>query len=85
LLDHVVQGNDAILVGRGRREELEEVVAALRGDLGGCAGRQLGEVDVVDEDLDVVRLPPSLRVDVVEPRVVLRNEVAPLDDAQRAA
>jgi hypothetical protein len=33
LLDDVVEGNHPVLVRRRRREELEQVVAALLGDL----------------------------------------------------
>jgi hypothetical protein len=62
---------------------LEEVVAAAGRDLGGGARRKVGEVDVVDDHVRVVVLAPDLRVHVVEPRVVGRDEMTPLDDLQR--
>src|SRR5262249_27216624 len=63
--------------------EQEEVVSLPRGGLGGAARRDLGRRDVIDDDVRRVLLAPLLRVDRVEPAVVSRNEVAPLEDAQR--
>jgi hypothetical protein len=57
-------------------------VTALGGDLR-CALRvEQGVVDVVDLDLDVVRLAPLLDVRPVEPPVVVGNEVRPGHDPQ---
>jgi hypothetical protein len=61
LRDHVGQVNDAGLVRRGRRDPLDHVVAGARRELGRGAGRQVGLVDVVDDDVDAVLLAPFLR------------------------
>ena len=74
----------AVDVGVEDREPVEDVVALLGRDLGRGAGRVVGLVDVVDRDLDVVGLPPLDDVLLVEPLVVGRDEVAPLDDLQLA-
>src|SRR5207248_9601524 len=60
------------------------VVPLAGGGLGGHAAREVGLVNVVDGHVGVVRLAPALRVLVVEPLVVRRDEVAPLQDPQRA-
>jgi hypothetical protein len=72
-----------LLVRRGRRQEHEQVVALLRGDLGRGAGVDLADRDVVDGDAGVVLLAPLLAEHAVEPLVVARDEVAPLDDLER--
>src|SRR5438128_3031305 len=64
------------------REELEQVVPLLRGDLGVGARAQVRERDVIDRDVDALRGPPVLGV-LVEPDVVRGNEVAPLQDLDR--
>ena len=84
LLDEVVDRDHAILVRRRRREELEQVVAALSSHFRGGPGWKFGQVDVIDPNLGVVRLAPTLDVHVVEPLVVRRHEVTPLDDAERS-
>ena len=82
LLDEVVHRED-LLLERGRGiEELEEVVTALRRDLGRSRAEEQREVDVVDGHLDVVLLAPLLDVRVVEPLVVVGDEVRPLQDLQ---
>ena len=65
-----------------RREELEQVVPLLRGDLGVGAGPQVGEGDVIDRHVDSLGRAPVLGV-LVEPHVVRGDEVAPLQDLER--
>src|SRR5438046_8143 len=62
----------------------EEVVTALRRDLGGGPRVEQRVVDVLDVHLHVVRLSPPLDPGVVEPVVVGRYEVHPLNDVQIA-
>ena len=50
-------------------------------DLGVGAGAQVGEGEVIDGDLDPLGRAPVLGV-LVEPNVVRRNEVAPLEDLE---
>ena len=54
-----------------------------RRGLGRAAGGDFRRGHVVDGDVRGVLLPPLLRVDAVEPAVVARDEVAPLQDLQR--
>ena len=82
LLDDVGDGNDLLLERRRRRDEPEQVVTALGRDLRCPGAVEQGVVDVVDLDLDVVRLAPALDVGVVEPLVVGGDEVGPLHDPQ---
>ena len=84
LLDEVGHGNRLLLERRRRRDEPEQVVTALGRDLRRAGRVEQGVVDVVDLDLDVVRLAPPLDVRVVEPLVVGGNEVGPLHDPQLA-
>ena len=74
--------DDVVLVDRARPEEPEEVMTLLRGDLGRGGGVEGGDADVVDRDLGVVLLAPLLDVVAVEPLVVARDEVVPLQDLQ---
>ena len=83
LLDDLSVVDDAVFEPCLGREMAEDVVPTARGYLGLRPRREQREVDVVDLDIRVVRLPPLLRVGAVEPRVVRWNEVAPLDDAER--
>jgi hypothetical protein len=83
LLDDVLVVDHPILVLRSGRELRDEIVSAAGGGLGGDAAGQVGLVDVVDDHLGVVGLPPALGVDVVEPLVVCGHEVAPLQDLER--
>jgi hypothetical protein len=57
-------------------------VSLAGGDLGGRAGGDLGEVDVVHRDLDAVGLAPFLHVAVVPLLVEPGNEVRPDEDLQ---
>ena len=66
-----------------RRQVPEDVVTALRGDLGLGTCGELGQRDVVDLHVGVVPVTPVLRVGLVEPDVVSGHEVAPLDDLER--
>src|SRR6266566_9038886 len=62
----------------------EEVVPALSGYFG-CRPRvEQGVVDVLDVHLDVVLLPPLRHPGLVEPVVVGRDEMNPLDDREIA-
>jgi hypothetical protein len=81
-LHEVVHGQDLLLERRRRREELEEVMAVLSGDLGRRRAEEQGVVDVVDFHVDVVRLAPLFDVRVVEPLVVVGDEVDPLQDPE---
>ncbi len=76
VVDHLV------LVGGHRVDGHEQVVPALGRHLGGGAGVEESVVDVLDADLDVVLLTPGLHPGVVEPVVVGRDEVDPLDDGE---
>src|SRR5262245_28662638 len=58
-------------------------MALLGTDFRGRARLDEREVDVVDDDLGIVLLAPVLRVLGVEPFVVTRDEVAPLQDLER--
>ncbi len=57
---------------------------ALSGDLRGARRVEQRVVDVVDLDLDVVRLAPLLRVGPVEPLVVVGDEMGPRHDLELA-
>src|SRR5581483_3977060 len=67
------------------REPVEDVVALLGCHLRRRARRVVRLVHVVDRDLDVVRLAPLDDVLLVEPLVVGRHEVTPLDDLELRA
>ena len=75
--------DDLVLVGGRRRDEEEEVVSLPRRRLGRAAGVDLRRGHVVHDHVGPVLRAPLLRVDAVEPRVVARDEVAPLQDPQR--
>src|ERR1700731_1107063 len=83
LLIHMGHINRRVLVGRGRREEHEEVVAFLRGDFGGGSGGKINQIDIVHHDVGVVLLSPFLGEFSVEPGIVSRDEMAPLNYFQR--
>src|SRR5690606_19240040 len=85
LLVDVVQGEQAglELAGLGAHD-LYEVVPRAGRDLGGDGRREVGEVDVVDDDGDAVRRAPLAGV-LVEPGVVRGHDVAPLQDPQAPA
>src|SRR5262249_24254954 len=78
----VLHVDDLSLKYRRWRQEQHEVVTPLRRNFRRSAGFDQREVDVVDNHLSVVLLAPVLGVFVVEPLVVGRNEVAPLQDLQ---
>ena len=67
-----------------RADEVDQVVPGARGEFRGDPGRQLEVRNPVDPHLDAVRIAPLLH-EVVEPRVVRGNEVAPLKNAERRA
>src|ERR1700675_3324803 len=69
-LVHVGHVNGDVFVGGGRRKEHEKVVAFLRGNFGGGAGREVHQVDIVHHYVGIVLLPPFLRECAVEPGVV---------------
>jgi hypothetical protein len=73
-----------LLLERGRRPvEEEEVVPLLGGHLGGRARIDAGDADVVDGDIGVVLGSPLLDELLVEPLIVGRDEVDPLEDLER--
>src|SRR6266550_1526938 len=79
---HHVRHVEHLRLERARwREELEQIVPLLSSDLGVGARPEIGEGDVVDGDLDAFGGSPVLGV-LVEPHVVGRNEVAPLEDLE---
>ncbi len=82
LLDDLLVVDHLVLVLRGRRQVEEQVVTLSRCCFRRHSRRKQRVEDVVDLHLDVVRLAPRLRPRAVEPRVVRRNEVRPLDDRQ---
>ena len=84
LLDEVGDRNRLLLERRRWRDEPEQVVPALSGDLRGARRVEQRVVDVVDLDLDVVRLAPLLRVRPVEPLVVVGDEMRPRHDPELA-
>jgi hypothetical protein len=59
-----------------------KVVSALGADLRRRVADEQGVVDVVDLDLDVVRLAPPLDVRSVEPLFVVGDEVGPRHDLE---
>jgi hypothetical protein len=62
----------------------EHVVAAALANLDLRPLEQLAVGKVVDDDIDVVLLPPPLDVLAVEPEVVVGQQVIPLGDPQRS-
>ena len=84
LLHDLVVVDDVVLVLRTRREIEEDVVPALRRHL--CLGTRGKQrvVDVVDLDLDVVRLSPLRRPRTIEPRVERGHKVRPGDQREIA-
>jgi len=80
-LDHVGHVEHLRLERARGREELEQVVPLLRGDLGVGPRAEIGERDVVDRDFDTFGGSPVLRV-LVEPDVVGGDEMAPLEDLE---
>ncbi|MNN35075.1 hypothetical protein D3C81_1489130 [compost metagenome] len=78
MIDHLV------LVHRWRRQEHEQVMSLLCRHFGRRARGQRGDADVVDHHLGIVLLAPLFHVGVVEPLVVARHEMVPLQDLQRA-
>jgi hypothetical protein len=81
--DHVDQVDHVLLERRGQAEEHVDVVAGLRGDLGGRPRHHVGEPDVIHGDLDALLAAPLLGPRI-EPLVVGRNEMAPLEDLELA-
>lgn len=73
------------LVGRWRREEVKEIVSLSRRGFGGAARGDLGGGHMIDDDFEPVLRSPLLRENIIEPPVVGRHVVAPLDDPQRLA
>ena len=67
-----------LLVCRRRRKQHEQIVAFPGRSLRRRLGRQVYEINVVDDYVGVVFLPPLLAQRVIEPRVVCGNKVAPL-------
>src|SRR5207248_4340247 len=63
----------------------EEIVPLLGRHLRCRGGVDGGNADVIDDDVGIVLLAPFLDVLVVEPLVVTRHEVVPLQDLQRLA
>src|SRR5207245_8430122 len=70
------------LIGRGRGKKHKEVVTLLRGSLGGGFGGEVHKIDVVDDDVGIVLLPPLFAEGAIEPSVVGGDEVAPLENFQ---
>ena len=64
------------------RQELKEVVTLLSRDLGVRPRREVRQGDMVYGDLDPLLRAPVLGV-LVEPRVVGRDEMTPLNDLER--
>ena len=60
---------------------LHQIVPFARAELGGDRGRHFGGVDMVDRHIDIVRFAPGLR-ERIEPGVVCRDEVTPLQDLE---
>ena len=84
LLDDRCVVDHLAFVRRHRVDGHEQVVPALGRDLRGRPRVEQRVVDVLHADLDVVALTPLLDPRVVEPVVVGRNEVDPLDDREVA-
>src|SRR5262249_25417832 len=86
LVDDVAQVDEVLVVepGQDGAHEVDEVVAGAGRELRRNAGGQLEMRNSVDPNLDAVLGPPFLH-DFVEPHVVGRDEVAPLQDAQGGA
>ena len=82
--DQIVHRDHRLLVLRQRRDVLHQIVPLTRADLRGDGGRHFGGVDVIDSDLDIVRLAPGLG-EGIEPGVIRWNEMAPLQNAQAGA
>src|ERR1700693_5451058 len=70
------------LVGRWRREKHEEVMAFSSRSFGSSFGSQVHEVDVVDNYVGIVLLPPLFAEHAIEPSIVSGNEMAPLKNFQ---
>ena len=83
LLDDLLMVDHLVLEAGLRGEVAEDVVPTPGRDLRLGARRELSEVDVVDLHVRVVLVAPVLRVGLVEPDVVRRHEVTPLDDLER--
>src|SRR5947209_20466320 len=71
-----------LLIRRRRREEHDQIVPLLRRNFRGGPRRDFVERDVVHHDVDVVFLAPFFGEHAVEPLVVPRHEVTPLEDLQ---
>ena len=63
---------------------LDEIVSLAGADLAGQRSRDLGRVDVVDRDLDIVGVAPGFG-EGIEPLIVAGHEVAPLQDLELGA
>src|SRR5262249_11369994 len=75
----VLHVDELLFIRRRRPLEENEIVALLRRRLGGHAGGQAGDADVVDDHLRVVFLTPFFDVGLVDPLVECRYEVPPLE------
>jgi pyruvate, orthophosphate dikinase len=82
LLDDVVMLDHLRFVDRRGVEKHKQVVSSLGCHLGGRAGPGVGGRNVIDNDLSIVFIPPLLGELLVEPLVIPRDEMAPLQDLQ---
>src|SRR5260370_38510680 len=57
-------------------------MALLSGSLGGGFGGEVHKIDVVDDNVGIVLLPPLFAEGAIEPSVVGGDEVAPLENFQ---
>src|SRR5277367_2906670 len=71
-----------LLIGRGRREEHHEIVAFFSGHFRSRTRGDFIQRDVVHHYVGIVLLSPCFGVDAIEPLVVIRHEVAPLQNFQ---
>jgi hypothetical protein len=83
LLVEIGEIENAWFEGGWGREEFDEIVALTRLYLGCGTSGDFGEVDVIDTYGDTDFLTPLLR-ERVEPLVVARDEMAPLQDLEVA-
>src|SRR5207253_2696226 len=82
-LIHRTHINGLFLVGSRRREKHEKVMALSSRSLGSGLSSKVDKVDVVDNDVGIVLLPPLFAKGVIEPSVVSGNKMAPLKNFQR--
>jgi hypothetical protein len=72
-----------IFVGRRGRQQQDKVVPMLRLGFGRRSTGDVAKPDIVDDNLGVVLLPPLFDETLVEPSVVVWNEMLPLHDLER--